>query len=68
MRLRKMNRPEIDLSKLRLRPNIETAIEKIIIDQGFHKVPPKSANQNTVIAWNRSLHLYELCENQVNRS
>ena len=54
-----MNRPEVDLSELHLRENVEDKIENIILKQGFRKVDTKSGDEKTTIAWKRSLRLYE---------
>lgn len=57
IRLRKLGRPEFDVSseRLTLRPNLEQAIDKILQEAGFERVnvgTPKTT-------WNRTLVLYE---------
>lgn len=58
-RLRKLGRPEIDISsdRLKLRPNIEKEIDQILQSNGFEKVSCCSPNDRT--EWNRSIELYE---------
>jgi len=67
IRLRKMGRPEIDVSpsRLQLRQNIEEEIENIICSCGFVKVSCIDEEQSssesmdtTRTAWNRCMQLY----------
>jgi len=75
-RLRKMGRPELDditSNRLKMRPDIEAEIEKVIIRCGFRKVSKDDVascmpstrirsveeKEAAITAWNRSLHLYE---------
>jgi hypothetical protein len=63
-RLRKMGRPELDVSsdRLKLRPNIEEEIDAMLQSCGFHKVVFPSAEKTQ---WNRSLQLYERTTSEV---
>ena len=73
-----MGRPELNdvtSTRLKLRPDIEREIEKIIINAGFQRIPfdPILSNElisqargpdrndivGAVTSWNRTLHLYE---------
>lgn len=62
-----MNRPTLDVSseRLKLRTNIEEAIDSIITDCGFEKVNFDNKIQGTVAEttkrtpWKRSLTLYQ---------
>jgi len=68
-RLRKRNRPEVDLSSLFMRPNIEQEIDKVIMNCDFRRVEIKisskyDSKQNSgqgarSTSWQRSLRLYE---------
>lgn len=78
MRLRKLGRPEVDVSteRLQLRENIEIEVDRILKDCGFDKVdishqadtdtkentPKKDETNRTV--WKRKLQLYRRCDSQ----
>ena len=57
IRLRKMGRPELDVSseKLQWRPKLDEEIEKTLNRYSFYQV--KKDKERT--SWNRSIHLYE---------
>lgn len=58
VRLRKLGRPELDVSteRLKWRPAIEEHIQRTIEACGFHRVTVKETNTRT--AWNRDIQLY----------
>lgn len=60
VRLRKLGRPELDVSanRLELRNNVADAIDSIVTKCGFQRVDLKELNSSTT-CWNRSLQLYE---------
>lgn len=60
MRLRKLGQPDVDVSsdRLKLRPNIEEEIDKILNEQSFKRVQPEESDTDKT-KWNRSLRLYE---------
>jgi hypothetical protein len=59
-RLRKLGQPDVDVSsdRLKLRPNIEDEIDKILEEQSFKRVQPEETDTDKT-KWNRSLRLYE---------
>jgi len=63
VRLRKLNLPEIDsVSELRMRENIESKIEEVIIGCGFSRVQTIQSNTEETMtnktSWKRTLQLY----------
>ena len=82
-RLRKMGRPELNgvtSSRLKMRPEIEQEIEKVILRCGFRRVTSDvitkecndakakrngSEGNDAVTSWNRSLCLYERVSEEV---
>jgi len=68
VRLRKMKRPEIDVSaeRLKMRNQIENEIEKVVTGCGFRRVKIDLEADEQVddvrTAWNRTLQLYERTE------
>lgn len=69
IRLRKMGLNELDVtsSRLKLRPEIEEEIDKIIVAAGFRRVNLQSEKagldtsdeRDATTSWKRTLHLYE---------
>lgn len=61
-RLRKMGRPELDVthSRLSMRPEIEREIDAVVRRCGFRRVVlDGDGGAEALTAWNRSLRLYE---------
>ena len=67
-RLRKLKRPEIDVSseRLKMRADIESEIDKVVLGCGFRRVKlnDEAGEQGDDLrtAWNRTLQLYERVE------
>lgn len=65
IRLRKMKRPELDVSseRLKMRSDIENEIDKVVTGCGFRRVKldDEGGEQGDDLrtAWNRTLQLYE---------
>ena len=68
VRLRKMKRPEIDVTaeRLKMRTDIEDEIEKVVRGCGFRRVKldveDEEQGDDLRTAWNRTLQLYERTE------
>ena len=62
-----LNELEVTSTRLKLRPDIEEEIAKIIVEAGFRRVniQPKHADldakdeKDATTSWKRTLHLYE---------
>lgn len=63
-RLRRMKRPEIDVSfeRLKMRNDIENEIDKVVMGCGFRRVKLDGEAGEEKTAWNRTLQLYERTE------
>ena len=62
VRLRRMNRPEEDISvdRLKMRENIEESIDRVVTSFGFKKVTiPNDEVQNSRTKWKRKLQIYK---------
>jgi hypothetical protein len=66
VRLRKMNRPEEDLSvaRLKIRNNIEAEIDRILCECNFERVEVHDGRPYEILSkWKRNLQLYKLSKN-----
>jgi Bicoid-interacting protein 3 (Bin3). len=61
VRLRKMNRPEEDISttRLKIRSNIEAEIDRILCECNFTRVDVNQGRSSEIVSkWKRNLQLY----------